>query len=187
MKIVLLAPILLPPAQYFKAMAEADVAVIDTAMRYDKRFKALHRTPIGSQANSSEKKYLNIPISSAHHNHCSVSDIKVSPHGEWWRVWRMTLATVYGPSPYFDLYKHDFFPLLDEKSVGRPIAELNIDLLMTVRHLTGVDTPLSVTLDERYLSDKNVEICDLRHSDFVCAPDSVSVLDNLFKSGSYDG
>lgn len=183
MKIVLFAPLLLPPAGYFRAMQEADLAVIDTSMRYDKRFKAIHRTPIGPQSNTSEGSFLNIPISSSHANHCNVNDITVSPHGEWWRVWRMTLSTLYGPTPYFDLYRHDFFPLIDEKTVGRPITDINIDFILTVRRLCGITTPLSVNLDERYSGDTNVEITDLRRQDFRDLPDSVSVLDNLFKEG----
>lgn len=184
MKIVLLAPLLLPPVGYFSIMKEADMAVIDTSMRYDKRFKAIHRTPVRPQSNSSEGSFLNIPISSSHTNRCNINDITVSPHGEWWRVWRMTLATIYGPTPFFDLYKHDLFPLIDQKAVGRKITDLNIDLILTVRRLGDIDTPLSVCLDERYLSDADVEIADLRQNDFRNSPNDVSVLETLFNEGN---
>ncbi len=181
-KIVVLGAGYLPAAGYFRAMAEADLAVIDTAMRYDKRRKAVHRTIVSGA--DGKPSLLTVPVSTPGTSRCRWDEVRVSPHGEWWRVQRMTLATLFGPTPWFDLMRHDIFPAIDERAVGRTITDLDIDLILAIRRLAGITTPLSVALDPRYVDDPDVTITDLRDHDFFADPEARSAIETLFKEGS---
>ena len=183
MRVVRLAPLYLPPADYFRAMALADLAVIDVSLRFDKRYKAVHRTRISSGESTS---FLTVPIS-LEHSSCEpkrYADALVSPHGEWWRVQRMTLATLFGPTPFFDLFRHDIFPSIDVEAVGRSIVDLDIDLIIALRKLCRINTPMSVVLDPRIKEDPDVEIIDMVYHDFYKDPEAVSIIETLFKRGA---
>lgn len=180
MNIVLLPPLFLPPTEYFRLIADADMAVIDTGLSFDKRFKAVHRTVV---AGSAGETFLTVPVSRPESSLCPWSDVRVSGHGEWFRVQRLTLATLFGPTPWFDLYRHDIFPLIGESAVGRRITDLDIDLVMAVCRLSGIRTPMSVTLDPRYADDTDVRVDDFRPYDFYGKPGAVSVLETLFTQG----
>ena len=176
MRIVLLPPLYLPPEGYFGAMANADLAVIDTSMRYDKRFKVVRRTQLDNEC----KQRLTVPVTPGKSGSTYAETCRVSPHGRWWRVHRLTMETLYGPTPWFDLYKSDLFDIISEDAVGRLVADLDIDLILIIRRLKGITTPLSTSLDPRYLTDNDVNIEDLRYHDFY--KDSRSCLPTLFNS-----
>lgn len=179
--IVLLPPLFAPPVAYFKAIAGADLAVIDTAMRYDKRQKSVHRTVVtGAHAAA----FLTVPVTTPGTSRCPWDEVRVSPHGQWWRVMTSTLATLFGPTPYYNYYRQDFAPMLTEQAVGRPITDLDLDIILAVCRLVGIRTPLSVTLDPRYKADNGVEIADLRYHDFYADPAARSILETLFTQGN---
>lgn len=180
MNIVLLPPLYLPPAEYFQLMKEADMAVIDTALRYRKNMKAVHRTVVSGPTGNA---FLTVPVSTPGSSKCSWNEVTVSPHGEWWRIHKTTLETLYGPTPYYHLYKHDLNPIIDAAAVGHPITDLNIGLVVAIRKLSGIITPLSVTLDPRYIEDKKVKITDFRNHDFYASESARSVLEDLFQHG----
>lgn len=182
MNIVLLPPLFIPPARYFSLMAKADIAVIDTTMRYDKRRKAVHRTVVSGKEGA--PSWLTVPVSTSNTTGRSWDDIRVSGHGEWWRVMRLTLATLFGPTPFFHLYKDEIFATICPEAVGRSICDFDIDLILTMRRFLGITTPLSVTLDERYATDSDVTVTDFRAHDFYADPDSRSVVETLFKDGN---
>ena len=181
MNIVLLAPLYLPPPEYFSVMAEADMAIIDTSMRYDKRRKDVHRTVVSGKDGFSS--FLTVPVSTPGTSRCAWNNVGVSAHGEWWRVQKMTMSTLYGRTPYFDLFRHDLFPYFSAESIGSSITDLNIKLIIAIRRLTGIKTPLSVTLDPRYEDDKDIIINDMRIFNFYAADDVRSVIEVLFQNG----
>lgn len=179
MTVLLLAPLFLPPPEYFRKMESADLVVLDTSMRYDKQFKAVHRTvlftPLGN-------KFLTVPVSTPEGSKCHWEDVRVSGHGGWWHVQRDTMATLFGKTPFFDLYRRDIFEYFTEQAVGRRITDLDIDLIVCLRRLLGIATPMSVTLDSRFEKDSDVEIVDMRRHDFYENGD-ISALDALFHNG----
>lgn len=182
MKIVLLAPLYLPPADYFRLMADADLVVIDINMPYDKRFKAIHRTRINTAHGPG---FLTVPVTKGHRTAGGSALIPeysqyVSPHGHWWRIQQSTMATLYGPTPFFDLYRQDFFGIINASAVGRPVIDFNIDLILAVCRLCGIVTPLTTTL---HGICENDAIEDLRRHDFYEKPETVSVIEDLFKNG----
>lgn len=155
-------------------MRRADVAVIDTSMRLNKRFKPLHRTVVSGQQSAS---FLTVPIER--------HGLAISDHNEWWQTMVSTLETLYGATPFFHLYKNDFLSHIGQQAVSQSIIDLNINLILAVRRLAGITTPLTVRLDERYLSgdaSDDVEIVDLRNFDFYADAATRSVIEDLFKN-----
>lgn len=179
MQVVLLPPLFLPPLAYFEAMRRADMAVIDTSMRHDRRMKAVHRTVVSGNSSPS---FLTVPVTPPR-GHALWADIRISAHGEWWRVQKATLATLYGPTPFYSLLHHDITALLTADCVGRPVTDLDIDLILAVRRITGITTRLSVTLDSRLAGRRDVTVTDLRRHDFYADPQARSVLETLFAEG----
>ena len=184
MKILLLSPLYLPPMEYFRKMEEADLVVLDVEGRYDKRFKALHRTRV---SNGEGAALLTVPVSTPGSSKCKTGELRVSGHGEWWRVEQQTLATLFGPTPFFNFYKHEVFELLNEKAVGENLTDFNIKLILLIRRFLGISTPMSMTLDKRYEKDEDVEIVDLRSYDFYKDEGARSVIETLFKEGVGNG
>ena len=156
------------------------MVVVDTAMRYDKRFKAMHRTVVSGSAGPA---YLTVPVSTPGTTHCRWDEVLVSGHGEWWRVMQSTMETLYGATPWFHLFKHDLFPLVGRDKVGRSVTDLNTALLVAVRRLAAVPVALSVSLDPRYTTDAGVDITDMRRHDFYTDPEARSVIETLFEKG----
>lgn len=180
MRIALLAPAYLPPTAYFHAIAQADIAVVDTSMRYDKRAKAVHRTRLDGIHG---KAFMTVPVTLPGSTHCLWNDVKVSAHGQWWRVQRSTLDTLYGNTPFYDDFRHDFLRFINQDYIGQSIIDLDIASLLIMCKLGNIHTPMSATLDARYLHDAGVEVVDMRNHDFY-ADNNVSAIEQLFSRGT---
>lgn len=158
MRTVILPPAFAAPASYYAAMVGADCVVIDTAMRHDRRAKAVHRTVVDGAHGS---VFLTVPVCKAEGP--TWHDVRVSDHGRWWHVMQSTLATLYGPTPFFGYYRHDIFAPLDAPAVGCPVTDLDIAVDMAIRRLLGVTARMSVAADTRFGADR---VVDLRKIDF---------------------
>lgn len=132
------------PAAYYAAMVDADYVVIDTAMRYDRRRKEVHRTIIDG---AHGPVFLTVPVGRPQGR--TWNDVAVSDHGRWWNVQQSTLATLFGATPYFNYYRHDICRCLNEATVGHPITDLDIDIDAAIRRLLGITARMSVTLDPK--------------------------------------
>lgn len=81
-------------------MAGASGAVVDTAVRYDKRCKAVHRYDI---IDVRGPLTLTVPLGKPHGAaNPTWADCPVSTHDEWWRRHRTALESAYGRTPYFE-------------------------------------------------------------------------------------
>lgn len=159
-------------------MADSDLAVIDTSLRYDKRAKAVHRTIVNG---SHGPVLLTVPVSA--HGARTWDRVRISSHDEWYRQQRATLDTLFGPTPWYSVMRTDLLPHIDVSAVGRPITDLDVDLILAIRELSHITTPLSVTLDDRHLTPADT-VTDLRRHDWYAEPDTRSCLQDLFTTGS---
>lgn len=180
MNVVILPPLYLPPSQYFRAIADADLAVIDTEMRYDKRHKAVHRTILEGQHGPA---MLTVPVTTPGTSRCLWNNVTVSPHGEWYRNHTATLATLLGPTPWFALLNNDFTSIINASAVGRSIVELDIDLILAVMRIAHITTPLTAVPDPRIMASPHTAVTDLRRKDWYREPQQVSVLHTLSTHG----
>ena len=177
---VILAPIFAPPADFFRRIDSADLAVLDTGLRYDKRQKAMHRTVVSGLAGPA---FLTVPVSTPGTTRCRWDEVRVSGHGEWWRVMASTLGTLFGPTPFYGYYRDEIEEILSGRAVGKPVTDMNLDLIVLLCRWLGIDTPLSVSLDERLLTDPGVRVDDLRRHNFYASEGERSVLETLFRNG----
>lgn len=188
--VLLLPPSFLPSAAYYAALMAAPRVVIDETMKYDKRAKSVHRTAIDTTHGVST---LTIPVERPDSSKTTWNRVNVSGHGEWWRTIKSTLATNFGPAPFFEYYRDLFDSELTESSVGNPVTSLDLALDAVIRRLLGLTTPVSSVPDSR-----DTSFIDMRRADFSgptlhlpgayiqLAPElkpGRSILDPLFRLG----
>lgn len=191
---VVLPPCLFPPVAYYAAMAAHSRAVVDTARRYDKRCKDVHRYTV---ADVRGPLRLTVPVSPLPAAHGGTwADVAVSRHGSWWNVHRTALESAYGRTPFFEFVIDRFTSVLaDPAATGEPSAlELCRRADAAVRAFLGIET----AVEWRPAADTDNFRADLRHDSFA-SPDatpyfqvresslgfipSLSILDLIFNLG----
>jgi len=101
------------PVEYYAAMAACGRVRIAYDARWDKRDKALHRYDI---ADTRGRLTLTVPVTVPHgvDGPLMRSHVRLSRHGEWWRLHRTALESAYGRTPYFEFVIDRFLPLLTD-------------------------------------------------------------------------
>lgn len=170
--IVLLPPRLFGPVGWYAAMAGGRHAVVDTALRYDKRQKAVHRYDIADVRGPMQ---LTVPLARPHGCEGSPTwaDAAVSTHDEWWQRHRVTLESAYGRTPYFEFIIDRFGAILGDPSrqavwpTAIDMARAADEAVRTVLRLpdTRVSWMPAATLDV----GAGDTVTDLRRSDFALA------------------
>ena len=160
----LLPPQLFGSVGYYRVVAEFPAVCVDNAMRYDKRFKSVHRFEI---ADASGPLRLTVPVSrpegAFERGNLRWQDVLVSAHGRWWEVIPTALESAYGRTPFFEFYIDRLMPLF----APRPLegTEMITDLCgradRAVRSILGFDAPI-VAAD----SLDNYIVEDFRRADF---------------------
>ena len=88
---------------YYVALAQQQRVVIDTAMPFDKRSKAVHRYDIvDTQGPCQLTVPINRPHSGSPTDRPRWTDATISRHGQWWRLHRTALESAYGRTPFFE-------------------------------------------------------------------------------------
>jgi hypothetical protein len=168
--IAILPPQYLGTAVYYAILAAYPVAVIDTAMRYDKRFKSAHRCTI---VDTRDDLRLTVPVS---HDFSQLgdrtptwADVRVSTHGSWWDVHRIALESAYGRTPFFEYYIDRFLPAYRHRTDDDCESVIELDMMLDeqLRRSLGIETQVLTTTAN--LLDKKV--VDYRRHDFAAAPD----------------
>lgn len=84
---------------------------------FDKRQKEIHRYTI---ADVNGPLTLTIPIVKPHGKPMATwRDVRISDHGQWWHVHRVSLESAYGRTPFFEFYIDRFLPYLSPEAVDR--------------------------------------------------------------------
>ncbi len=116
---IILPPQLFASTGYYALMMSSDYVAIDYDLRFDKRFKSVHRYDI---ADTRGLLQLTVPVSRRAgfftDGGLKWSDIDVSAHGRWWEVHKTALESAYGRTPFFEYLFYKFEPLFDARSVG---------------------------------------------------------------------
>ncbi|MDE7468125.1 MAG: WbqC family protein [Muribaculaceae bacterium] len=160
---LLLAPRLFGSIGYYAAMARYGRVVIDTAMRYDKRAKAVHRYDI---VDTRGPVTLTVPLAKPHGSaRPTWADAAVSTHDQWWHQHRITLESAYGRTPFFE-FVYDRFAALIADPTAAPRWPSAIDLAReadrAVRALLGFEN----TVLWQPAADEAPAV-DLRRADFT--------------------
>ena len=150
--VAVLPPQLFGSVAYYALMAQYPAAVIDTSLRYDKRFKSVHRYTI---ADAGGELRLTVPVSRPEgaflSGRLTWGDVTVSDHGRWWEVHLQALESAYGRTPFFEFYIDRFIPLFVPGS--RSICSMVIDADALIRDILGIETTVSqgLTPPRRFL------------------------------------
>lgn len=166
---VLLPPRLFGPIGWYVALAGARRAVVDTAMRYDKRHKSVHRYDIADVRGAMQ---LTVPLGKPHG--CAGSptwaDAAVSTHDTWWQRHRVTLESAYGRTPYFEFIINRFDSILCDPS-SLPSWPAAIDLCRAADEAVRGVLCIPHTCVQWMPADAAVSpadaVIDLRRADFV--------------------
>ncbi len=190
----LLPPQLFGTVGYYALAARYAATAVDYGMRYDKRFKSVHRYAV---ADTRGRLELTVPVSKDSGT-CTWAEVRVSAHGRWWEVHRTALESAYGRTPYFEFYIDRLLPLFAPRPLSGDAAESVAGLCRradgAVRGILGLPPAVEMSgLSSRAAVD------DYRRTDFaaVCAPqtywqvrrgtlgfvDRLSVLDIIFSLG----
>lgn len=143
--VAVLPPQLFGSVAYYALLAQYSAAVIDTSLRYDKRFKSVHRYTI---ADAGGELRLTVPVSRPEgaflSGRLTWGDVTVSDHGRWWEVHLQALESAYGRTPFFEFYIDRFTPLLVPGP--RSICSMVIDADALIRDILGIETTVSQEL-----------------------------------------
>lgn len=186
----LLPPQLFGSVAYYALMAQYPQAVIDTTLRYDKRFKSVHRYSI---AGTDGELRLTVPVSRPEgaflEGNLSWDRVTVSDHGRWWEVHMQALESAYSRTPYFEFYIDRFAHLF--RPEHRPITDLVTEADSIIRDILGIapppDTPSADVHDYRHVDFSTIATS---HSYWQIWADkngflpSLSVLDLIFNLGT---
>lgn len=183
-------PLLFPPVDYFIALNNSRLAVVDCNIRHNKRHKDVHRFAIASPHGRLE---ITVPVCRCPDcppdRQLTWYDICVSDHAAWWKSLPRTFETAYARTPYFDALWPEIAPLLGQQAVGRPVAELVADANALIRRLTGIKTPVSAALPPNlsatpYIPSENtVKYRQTGMENFGFVP-ALSILDYIFNIGT---
>lgn len=162
---VLLPPQLFGSVGYYAVMAQFPTSCVDYDMRYDKRFKSVHRFEI---ADASGRLRLTVPVSrpegAFERGNLRWSDVLVSAHGRWWEILPVALESAYGRTPFFEFYIDRLMPLFAPRPLEgiETITDLCRRADAEVRAILGLDAPV---VEAAWLGDFEVE--DFRSADFA--------------------
>lgn len=155
---------------WYAAMMHYGRVVVDTAVPYDKRAKAVHRCDI---ADTRGPLSLTVPLAkpSVAFREATWNDCAVSAHDEWWVRHRVTLESAYGRTPFFEFLIDRFLPLLRDPAEWSEWPDaITFDRIAdeAVRSLLAIGDTVEWGNAAELLAEETPEaIVDLRRADFA--------------------
>ena len=124
---------------YYAVMAAYGRVIIDSSMRYDKRFKSAHRCEIASTHGLMK---LTVPVSKDSLFGRGWNQARVSDHGDWWSDHVVSLESAYGRTPFFEYYFDRLRPWLSRPQ-GITVGELDAALDREIRAMLHLGTEVA--------------------------------------------
>lgn len=166
---IIMPPALFAPIEWWAKLAAYGTVVIDDTIRYDKRYKQVHRYDI---ADVRGRLSLTVPVvkpTNAPGHAATWHDVAISTHGNWWHVHRITLESAYGRTPFFEFYVDRLARFFDSDTPERykSVAALNRDATLAVASILGLDNKIVFASD---IDTTPVGITDNQHTESQSCP-----------------
>lgn len=151
---LLLRPAYCGSIDYYALMASYSKVVVDYDARFNKRLKDTHRFSILGTGGLHE---LTVPLENvAGMSQMPWSAIRLSQHGEWWRLHWAAIYSAYGRTPFFEYYEDEFKPIFSPSNFS--IQSLNEALNRVICDILGIERP---TTTSRNISGDVDDMCTI--------------------------
>lgn len=144
----ILAPKLFAPIPWWVEAVKGDVVRVSTGCRWEKRDKSTHRYEI---ADTRGRLQLTVPVGKPDSlSNALYRDIRLSGHGQWWHVHRVSLESAYGRTPYFEHLYPALSQYFEPDTIERIplLADYMIGTTSAVVRLLGMESEV-VGVDDR--------------------------------------
>lgn len=174
---------------YYAEMARHKRVIVDTGLRYDKRFKSVHRCDI---ADTRGPLTLTVPVSKPAGARLW-SQTRVSHHGQWWTTHLTTLESAYGRTPFFEFYVDRFKPWFEPLEMSVTDMDCGIDAL--VRRTLAIDTEVEYADASAIIAEPGLDFRSAAYPGIAAVPyyqvralkfgflSGLSILDLIFNMG----
>lgn len=142
-KTALLYPQYYGSVGYYALMGACGHAVVGVGELFDKRMKSVHRC---EAADTNGALQLTVPVAKPHGiPRARWTDVRLSTHGAWWHVHRVTFESAYGRTPFFEYYIDRFMPFLGPGVADDfpTIADLDIAIDTELRRILLLETQVT--------------------------------------------
>lgn len=155
MKNLVLSTAYFPPVSYLKVIAGADRVYIEYHENY---LKQTYRNRCEIPASNGILS-LTVPVKEGSFHKTAVRDLQVDYSGEWVRTHLRAFKAAYNSSAFYEFYIDDISTILN--SGHRFLLDLNMEILLKMCEMTGVDTEISFT--DKFIHSYS-DIVDLRQT-----------------------
>lgn len=139
---VLLSTAYLPPVEYFAAMANASVTLLEGEEMYQKQSYRTRCHIISGNG----ILVLTVPVLRKDGVHkCPIKEVRIDYSKPWLLQHKRALEAAYMSSPFFEYYADDLFPILDKKE--KFLVDLNLLLIRKIAELIGIKENIQITRD----------------------------------------
>jgi len=147
-------PNYLPWLGYFHKMMSCDLFVILDDVLLSRREITNKNKIKGPEG----ERLLSVPLN---RKKSLIKDATIHNDLPWYARHWGSLQTCYGRSPYWNKYKHLFYPIYEDP--GESLAELNLRLINVIREILEIKTPIIRSSEipgiEGKKGDRNISLC----------------------------
>ncbi len=187
-KTLLLRPAYCGSIDYYALMAAYANVTVDYGARFNKRLKDTHRFSILGTGGVHE---LTAPLENvAGMSQKPWGEIRLSRHGEWWRLHWAAIYSAYGRTPFFEFYEDDFKEIFSHPSES--LQDFNMAIDAAVRGILDIPAPRTnaVGISGEVVDLRTVDVPKLSAAKYYQVWSSrhgftphLSVLDLIFNMG----
>ena len=146
-------PNYLPWLGYFYKIYASDIFIFHDNVEHTKK-GLTRRTYIRSTPQSSQKKYLSVPLEKQS-DFTLIKNLKISHSSSWIQKQKNLLFNTYGKSPFYQQTIGWLFPKLDEAQDIEYLATLNISLIQTILQKLNIQTEIYASSNLKISGEKS--------------------------------
>ena len=174
-RVAIMQPTYLPWSGYFGLMESVDLFVLLDTVQFARR-SWQQRNQIKTASGS---KWLTVPVMTKGRRDQTINEVQIDPNARFEHSHRRAIELNYGRAPFFDDIAPELLVSLEEKRTR--LSELDIDLILRLRDLLGISTPVMRSSQLRPVGTKAdllASVCEqVGGTEYVSPPGSRDYLD----------